>query len=54
MLREVIIVTDCEESIQKALKQVEKARLKGRGVALDYTRIKDSKRKREIIMMFMK
>lgn len=53
MLRNVIIVTDSEEGIQKAKKEVLRARKKRHGVAFDYTRIKDQKRKRELIKMMI-
>lgn len=49
MLRKVILVTDDEESVKKAEKEVLKAKHKGHEFALDLTRITDRDRKREIM-----
>jgi hypothetical protein len=53
MLRSVIIITDCEKSVEKAKKEILRTRSKGHGIALDYTRIKDKVRKRELLKLFM-
>jgi hypothetical protein len=54
MLRNVIVVTDSEEGIENAKREMLRARRKGYEVALDYTNIKDKDRKREIIKMFIR
>jgi hypothetical protein len=50
MLRNVIsIKEDSEESIQKAIREILRTRRKGHEVSIDVSRIKDRKRKAEII-----
>lgn len=50
MLRNVILVKDDdEESIQKAIREILRTKRKGHEIAIDVSRIKDRKRKVEII-----
>jgi hypothetical protein len=49
MLRKVIMVTDNEESVKNALREILKSKNKGHEYALDLTRIKDKDRKTEIM-----
>ncbi|CRK82724.1 hypothetical protein [Neobacillus massiliamazoniensis] len=49
MLRKVIVVTDDEESVKRAEKEVLRAKHKGHEFALDLTRIIDRERKKEIM-----
>ncbi len=54
MLRNVIVVTDDEESVKKAIREVLRSKHKGHEVALDLTRIPDKERKREIMKLLTK
>jgi hypothetical protein len=49
LLRIVIMVTDNEESVKNAIKEILKSKNKGHEYALDLTRIKDKERKKEIM-----
>ncbi|MBT2701259.1 hypothetical protein ACSU6B_26810 [Neobacillus sp. C211] len=49
MLRKVIMVTDNEESVKNAVREILKAKNKGHEYALDLTRIKDRERKTAIM-----
>jgi len=49
MLRKVIMVTDDEESVKNALREILKSKNKGHEYALDLTRIKDRERKTAIM-----
>ena len=49
MLRKVIMVTDNEESVKNALREILKSKNKGHEYALDLTRIKDKDRRTEIM-----
>lgn len=49
MLRIVIMVTDNEESVKNAIREILKSKNKGHEYALDLTRIKDKERKKEIM-----
>ncbi|MGG1678089.1 hypothetical protein ACIFOT_20455 [Neobacillus sp. NRS-1170] len=49
MLRNVIVVTDDEDSVKQAIREILRAKHKGHEYALDLTRIKDRDRKREIM-----
>ncbi|WP_157081370.1 hypothetical protein [Neobacillus soli] len=49
MLRNVIVVTDDEESVKNAIREILRSKHKGHEVALDLTRIKDKQRKTEIM-----
>lgn len=54
MLRIVIAVTDDEESIKTAIRDILRAKHKGHEFALDLTRIKDRERKTEIMKLLTK
>ncbi|MFJ7726954.1 hypothetical protein ACIQXV_12390 [Neobacillus sp. NPDC097160] len=54
MLRRVIAVTDDENSVKNAIKEVLRSKHKGYEVALDLTRIKDKDRKKEIMKLLTK
>jgi hypothetical protein len=54
MLRIVIAVTDHEESIKNAVRDILRAKHKGHEIALDLTRIKDRDRKTEIMKLLTK
>ncbi|WHY83954.1 hypothetical protein QNH39_14800 [Neobacillus novalis] len=49
MLRNVIVVTDDEESVKNAIREILRSKHKGHEVALDLTRIKDKQRKTEVM-----
>ncbi len=49
MLRKVIMVTDDEESVKNAIREILKSKNKGHEYALDLTRIRDKERKTEIM-----
>jgi hypothetical protein len=49
MLRKVIMVTDHEESIKNAIREILKSKHKGHEYALDLTRIQNKERKTEIM-----
>ncbi|MFJ5714664.1 hypothetical protein [Neobacillus sp. NPDC093127] len=49
MLRNVIVVTDDEESLKNAIREILRSKHKGHEVALDLTRIKDKQRKTEVM-----
>jgi hypothetical protein len=49
MLRKVIMVTDNEESVKNAVREILKAKNKGHEYALDLTRIKDREQKTAIM-----
>ena len=49
MLRKVIMVTDDEESVKNAIREILKSKIKGHEYALDLTRIRDKERKTEIM-----
>ncbi|MFF2445517.1 hypothetical protein ACFVSW_00335 [Neobacillus sp. NPDC058068] len=49
MLRNVIVVTDEEESVKNAIREILRSKHKGHEVALDLTRINDKQRKTEIM-----
>ncbi|MEH7083281.1 hypothetical protein V7139_11160 [Neobacillus drentensis] len=49
MLRKVIMVTDDEDSVKNAIREILKSKNKGHEYALDLTRIRDKERKTEIM-----
>jgi hypothetical protein len=49
MLRKVIMVTDNEDSVKDALREILKSKHKGHEYALDLTRIKDREQKTAIM-----
>jgi hypothetical protein len=49
MLRKVIMVTDNEDSVKDALREILKSKHKGHEYALDLTRIKNKERKTAIM-----
>lgn len=54
MLRNVIVVTDDEASVKKAIREVLRSKHRGHEVALDLTRIINKDRKREIMKLLTK
>ena len=49
MLRKIIMVTDTEESVKNAIREILKSKNKGHEYALDLTRIIDKERKTAIM-----
>ncbi|WP_156351178.1 hypothetical protein [Neobacillus vireti] len=54
MLRNVIVVTDEEESVKNAIREILRSKHKGHEVVLDLTRINDKQRKTEIMKKLTK
>ncbi|MCL6573334.1 MAG: hypothetical protein K6T88_16895 [Bacillus sp. (in: Bacteria)] len=49
MLRKVILVKEDEESVKNAIREILKSNSKGHEVAIDLTRITDTKKRAEIM-----